>query len=185
MTVFSKKYIPECIKWCLGGGFVFSIFLTLCCLPVAQYMSNNLDPAPLIPLTITIGSLLCLYYTVSAYICLGKVMRECTELPVDPKKWFMRFTLIQVGMRFKEAVSKYYNYRSVYNTAQRTLSPLSSNADARATQEYLAQYYSNFNKAVLIMLIVSLLLTAASYPVLYSRFRYLAGSKESSASYKN
>ncbi|WP_295153656.1 hypothetical protein [uncultured Ruminococcus sp.] len=174
MTDFSRKFIPKCIIWCIGGGFVLALILVVFMMPVANYMSTNRDPSPLLPTTVAMEAVVCLYYTASAFICLGKVMAECTELPVNPKKWFVLFTLIQLAMRVKEAVSKYFNYKMIYDRSMKTLSSLGDTSEVTATEDYLRSYYAAYNKGVVLMLIVGLILTAASYFVLYGRYKALA-----------
>lgn len=178
MTDFSRKFIPKCIIWCLGGGFAVGIILALFMMPVANYMSSNRDPSPLIPTTLALGVVICLYYTVASYICIGKVMKECTELPVNPKKWFLYFTLIQLAMRVREAFSKYFSYKMIYDRSMQTLSSLGDSAEVTATEDYLRAYYADFNKGVVLMLIVGLIMTAASYFVLYGRFKALAALRQ-------
>ena len=178
MTDFSRKFIPKCIIWCIGGGFVLALILVVFMMPVANYMSTNRDPSPLLPTTVAMEAVVCLYYTASAFICLGKVMAECTELPVNPKKWFLYFTLIQLAMRVREAFSRYFSYKMIYDRSMQTLSSLGDSADVVATEDYLRAYYSDFNKSVVLMLIVGLILTAASYFVLYGRFKSLAALRQ-------
>ncbi|MBQ1434162.1 MAG: hypothetical protein IIZ09_13800 [Ruminococcus sp.] len=173
MNTFQSKYIPRCIIWAAGGQMVISNIFVLFMMPVAQYMSANRDPSPLFPATLISCVVTCAFMVCAEYACLGKAMNECEILPADPKRWFGIFTLVQLGIQVKDAISRWINYRRLYNLLFSQLNGFPYSSDQKATLDYMESYLSAFNRSVLISMIVGIVMMGLSYFILLGRFQSL------------
>ena len=173
MNTFQSKFIPKCIIWAAGGQMVFGLILVLFMIPVIQYMSENRDPSPLLPTTLIITVVSCAFAVCAEYVCIGKAMNECETYPVNAKRWFGYFTLVQLGMQVKEAVSRWYNYRRIYDSLYAQLEAIPSSSEKEATLDYMESYLAVFNKSVLISMIIGLLMMAVSCFILLGRYNAL------------
>ncbi|MBQ8967948.1 hypothetical protein [Ruminococcus sp.] len=171
MDTFQSKYIPKCIIWAVGGQTIFSFIIALLMLPMAQNMSDSHDPSPLLPIALIGNIASCVFAVVAEYVCIGKAMNECRTLPASPKRWFGIFTLVQLGMQVKEAVSRLINYRRLYSSLDQQLNRLPYSNEKQVTQDYMERFLAEFDKSVLISMAVCLVMIGLSYFVLMAGFQ--------------
>ena len=174
MDTFQSKYITKCIIWAAGGQQVFSMLMVLMMIPIALDMSEQRDPAPLIPISLIAVVARCAWVAVAEFICLDKAFKESRSFPRDPMKWFGGFVGIQVGMQLKEGMSRIYSFSRMYDSSSMRLSTLPASNERMSVEKYLTEYLETFNRGVLIQTVVGVVLTAVTFFILYGRYKTLA-----------